>query len=86
MANRFAAITISVKIIDDHRKDEHKVDGATVTVHATGVIKETGKKFWSTKDPGQQPFTYQAGVGQVIKGWDQGLLGMQLGACHQAAP
>ena len=60
--------------------------GATVTVHATGVIKETGKKFWSTKDPGQQPFTYQAGVGQVIKGWDQGLLGMQLGACHQAAP
>ena len=60
--------------------------GATVTVHATGVIKETGKKFWSTKDPGQQPFTYQAGVGQVIKGWDQGLLGMQLGACHQATP
>ena len=53
--------------------------GAHVTVHATGVVKETGKKFWSTKDPGQQPFTYQAGVGQVIKGWDQGLLGMKLG-------
>ena len=53
--------------------------GATVTVHATGVIKETGKKFWSTKDAGQQPFSYQAGVGQVIKGWDQGLLGMKLG-------
>ena len=39
--------------------------GSTVTVHATGVVKESGKKFWSTKDPGQQPFTYQAGVGQV---------------------
>ena len=39
--------------------------GAKVTVHATGVVKETGKKFWSTKDPGQQPFSYQAGVGQV---------------------
>merc|ERR1712141_655503 len=51
----------------------------TVTVHATGVVKETGKKFWSTKDPGQKPFTYQAGVGAVITGWDQGLLGMQLG-------
>ena len=51
-----------------------------VTVHATGVVKETGKRFWSTKDPGQQPFSYQAGVGQVIKGWDQGLLGMQIGA------
>mmetsp|Transcript_23184 Transcript_23184/g.37057 ORF Transcript_23184/g.37057 Transcript_23184/m.37057 type:complete len:118 (+) Transcript_23184:81-434(+) len=53
--------------------------GAKVTVHATGVVTETGKKFWSTKDPGQQPFTYNAGVGQVIKGWDQGLLGMKLG-------
>merc|ERR1711879_588434 len=50
-----------------------------VTVHATGVVVETKKKFWSTKDPGQQEFSYNAGVGQVIKGWDQGLLGMKLG-------
>ncbi|CAK0828512.1 unnamed protein product, partial [Prorocentrum cordatum] len=53
--------------------------GATVTVHATGVIKETRKKFWSTKDPGQKPFTYQAGMGKVITGWDQGCLGMTVG-------
>merc|ERR1711862_330533 len=53
--------------------------GATVTVHATGVIQQTGKKFWSTKDPGQKPFTYQAGVGKVITGWDQGCLGMKVG-------
>ena len=53
--------------------------GATVTVHATGVIKETGKKFWSTKDPGQEPFSYQAGVGQVIKGWDEGMARMSVG-------
>ena len=53
--------------------------GSTATVHATGVVVETGKKFWSTKDPGQQPFTYQAGVGGVIKGWDQGCLGMCIG-------
>jgi hypothetical protein len=52
-----------------------------VTVHATGIVKETGKKFWSTKDEGQQPFTYQAGVGKVIVGWDQGCLGMQIGEC-----
>ena len=26
--------------------------GDEVTVHATGIVKETGKKFWSTKDPG----------------------------------
>ena len=53
--------------------------GDTVTVHATGTVKETQKKFWSTKDAGQQPFTYQAGVGGVITGWDQGLLGAGLG-------
>ena len=49
------------------------------------MVQETGKKFWSTKDPGQQPFSYQAGVGQVIKGWDQGLLGMKLGEERQVA-
>lgn len=53
--------------------------GDTVKVHATGIVEESGKKFWSTKDPGQQPFQYQAGVGGVIVGWDQGCLGMKLG-------
>ena len=53
--------------------------GDTITVHATGVVKETDKKFWSTKDPGQQPFTYNAGVGSVITGRDQGLLGAAVG-------
>ena len=57
--------------------------GDTITVHATGVVKETDKKFWSTKDPGQEPFTYQAGVGGVIKGWDQGCLGMKVGEARE---
>merc|ERR1719473_390912 len=57
-------------------KDVQK--GDSVTVHATGVVKETGKKFWSTKDPGQKPFTYTAGGG-VITGWDKGALGMRKG-------
>ena len=57
--------------------------GCTATVHATGVVVQTGKKFWSTKDPGQKPFTYQAGVGKVITGWDQGCLGMQVGEARK---
>eukprot|EP00658_Telonema_sp_P-2_P064322 TRINITY_DN5325_c0_g1_i6.p3 TRINITY_DN5325_c0_g1~~TRINITY_DN5325_c0_g1_i6.p3 ORF type:complete len:141 (+),score=19.14 TRINITY_DN5325_c0_g1_i6:229-651(+) len=52
--------------------------GDTVTVHATGIVKETGKQFWSTKDA-NKPFTYQAGVGRVITGWDQGCLGAAVG-------
>jgi len=55
------------------------VQGDRVTVHATGTVKETGKKFWSTKDAGQKAFTYNAGVAQVITGWDQGCLGMSVG-------
>merc|ERR1719361_2543035 len=64
-------------------------DGATVkvksnvTVHALGMVAETSKKFWSTKDPGQVPFSYQAGVGKVITGWDQGCLGMRLGEIRE---
>eukprot|EP01059_Diplonema_ambulator_P030714 TRINITY_DN5365_c0_g1_i2.p1 TRINITY_DN5365_c0_g1~~TRINITY_DN5365_c0_g1_i2.p1 ORF type:complete len:118 (+),score=26.13 TRINITY_DN5365_c0_g1_i2:52-405(+) len=53
--------------------------GDTVTVHATGIVQESNKKFWSTKDPGQSPFQFKAGVGQVIKGWDMGCLGMAIG-------
>ena len=53
--------------------------GSSVTVHATGVVEESGYQFWSTKDKGQQPFTYNAGVGAVITGWDQGCLGMKVG-------
>ena len=48
-------------------------------VHATGIVQETDKKFWSTKDPGQKPFEYRAGVGGVITGWDKGLLGARIG-------
>jgi peptidylprolyl isomerase len=57
--------------------------GSDVIVHATGIVKETGKKFWSTKDPGQEPFAYQAGVGGVITGWDQGCLGMEVGEVRE---
>ncbi|KAL6502422.1 Peptidyl-prolyl cis-trans isomerase fkbp12 [Orobanche hederae] len=57
------------------------VVGQNVTVHCTGYGKngDLSQKFWSTKDPQQKPFSFLIGKGQVIKGWDEGVLGMQLG-------
>lgn len=52
--------------------------GAKITVHCTGKLAD-GKKFWSTKDPGQQPFSFNVGVGQVIPGWDHGCMSMKKG-------
>lgn len=55
--------------------------GQTVTVHCTGFGKDgdLSQKFWSTKDEGQKPFSFQIGKGAVIKGWDEGVIGMQIG-------
>lgn len=54
--------------------------GDVVTVDYTGTLL-TGKQFDSSV--GKQPFTFQLGVGQVIKGWDQGVVGMKIGGSRE---
>lgn len=52
--------------------------GDKVTVNYVGVLYKTGKEFnasWETKEP----FSFTLGEGQVIKGWDKGVVGMKVG-------
>ena len=59
------------------------VAGNTLTVHYTGWLYDAaaaqnhGKQFDSSV--GRAPFTFKLGAGQVIAGWDQGMVGMKVG-------
>ena len=46
-------------------------------MHYTGTL-ENGKKFDSSMDR-KQPFKFTIGVGQVIQGWDEGVMTMKVG-------
>ena len=63
---------------------EEATGGHTVKVHYTGWLykadapQKKGAKFDSSVDRGK-PFVFPLGSGRVIKGWDQGVVGMKIG-------
>tara|TARA_B100000686_G_scaffold268497_1_gene284060 strand:+ start:3518 stop:3955 length:438 start_codon:yes stop_codon:yes gene_type:complete len=63
---------------------EEATGGHTVKVHYTGWLykadapQKKGAKFDSSVDRGE-PFVFPLGAGRVIKGWDQGVVGMKIG-------
>ncbi|KAI9366187.1 hypothetical protein DFJ73DRAFT_755833 [Zopfochytrium polystomum] len=52
--------------------------GSTVSVHYTGFLHPSGKKFDSSRDRGQ-PLKFNIGRGQVISGWELGIVTMRVG-------
>ena len=61
-----------IKIGDGQEVEKFNI----VTVNYTGLL-EDGTKFDSSLNPGRTPFRFTVGAGQVIKGWDEGLMGMK---------
>ena len=67
-----------LKYVDEHVGDgDAPSKGQKVTVHYTGTLSN-GKKFDSSVDR-KQPFQFTIGIGQVIKGWDEGVMSMRVG-------
>ena len=66
-------------VIEDQTVGEGEavVEGDTVKVHYTGLLKD-GTCFDSSKKR-SQPFTFTVGEGRVIEGWEKGLIGMKVG-------
>ncbi|CAL1539816.1 unnamed protein product [Lymnaea stagnalis] len=71
---------ITVEVIapppEDCEKKSKRYD--LLSMHYVGTLTDSGKQFDSSRDR-DQPFEFQLGTGQVIKGWDEGLLNMCVG-------
>lgn len=64
------------------------VAGQTAVVNYTGWLYEPGAtdhkgSQFDSSIPGGRPFKFKLGAGQVIKGWDEGVLGMQVGGSRR---
>jgi len=67
-------------VIEDLKDGDGAVAGAgdTIKAHYVGVAHSTGEEFDASWNRGA-PLEFRLGVGQVIRGWDEGIVGMRVG-------
>lgn len=72
----FASMGVEVQRISPG-DGQYPKKGQTVSVHYTGTL-QNGKEFDSSRKRGQ-PLDFKLGQGQVIKGWDEGIIQLSKG-------
>lgn len=56
--------------------------GDEITVHYKGWLDD-GTVFDTSMQPDREPFSFVVGVGQVIQGWEEGVIGMKVGGVRE---
>ncbi|EFR04491.1 FK506-binding protein 2 [Nannizzia gypsea CBS 118893] len=67
-----------IEVLKAVESDRRTVNGDSIKVHYRGTLASNGQKFDASYDR-NAPLGFTLGEGQVIKGWEQGLVGMAIG-------
>ncbi|GKT41487.1 FK506-binding protein 2 [Colletotrichum spaethianum] len=73
-----AAADLKIDVTQEVECDRKSKNGDKLTMHYRGTLQSNGQQFDASYDRGT-PFSFKIGSGQVIKGWEQGLLDMCIG-------
>ena len=73
-----SALPVHLQTIKPGDDSIRPTEGDVLTVHYTGTLRDDGSEFDSSRAK-KQPFTFTLGKGEVIRGWELGLVQMSLG-------
>ena len=73
-----SALQVHLQTIKPGDDSIRPTEGDVLTVHYTGTLRDDGSEFDSSRAK-KQPFTFTLGKGEVIRGWELGLVQMSLG-------